>query len=127
MRRRFMRRRIIYTYINTQKNDIAQQIMAMLFHRVLQTKTVSWQVIENQQVCIWQKICLRYFELSQTYFRLCALYFQLSAGTFLPCEKNIFLLETYFPQNLCQSVFLCMQPCFISIQDYLYQKAYRNS
>ena len=47
-----MRRRIIYTYINTQKNDIAQQIMAMLFHRVLQTKTVSWQVVENQQVYI---------------------------------------------------------------------------
>ena len=47
-----MRRRIIHTYINTQKNDIAQRIMALPFRRVLQTKTVSWQVVENQQVYI---------------------------------------------------------------------------
>ncbi len=47
-----MRRRIIYTYINTQKNDIAQRIMAMPCWKSLQTKTVSWQVLENQQVYI---------------------------------------------------------------------------
>ncbi len=63
--------------------------------RSLQTKTVTQQVIENQRVYIWQKICLRYFKLSQTYFRLSPLYFQLSAGSFLPREKNIFSRERY--------------------------------
>ena len=62
----------------------------MLFLRILQTKTVTCQALENQQVYIWQKICLRYFKISQTYFRLSPLYFQLSAGSFLPHEKNIF-------------------------------------
>ena len=47
-----MNRRIIYTYINTQKNDIAQRIMALPCRRVLQTKTVTCQVVENQQVYI---------------------------------------------------------------------------
>ena len=56
----------------------------------LQTKTVSQQVLENQQVYIWRKICLRYFELSQTYFRLSPLYFQFAAESFSPCKKNIF-------------------------------------
>ncbi len=63
--------------------------------RSLQTKTVTQQVIENQRVYIWQKICLRYFKISQTYFRLSPLYFQLSAGSFLPREKNIFSRERY--------------------------------
>ena len=62
----------------------------MSCRRSLQTKTVSGQVLENQQVYIWQKICLRYFELSQTYFRLSPLYFQFPAGTFLPHEKKYF-------------------------------------
>ena len=62
--------------------------------RILQTKTVSWQVVENQQVYIWQKICLRYFKISQTYFELSPLYFQLSAGVFLSC-KNFFLKVGY--------------------------------
>ena len=47
-----MHRRIIYTYINTQKNDIAQRIMAIPFRRVLQTKTVTCQTLKNQQVYI---------------------------------------------------------------------------
>ena len=64
--------------------------------RSLQTKTVSGQVLENQQVYIQQKICLRYFKLSQTYFELCALYFQLSAGSFLQCKKNIFFVKVRF-------------------------------
>ena len=70
--------------------------MAVPCLRVLQTKTVTWQALENQQVYIWQKICLRYFKLSQTYFELCALYFQLSAGSFLPHEKNIFFVKVRF-------------------------------
>ena len=64
-----------------------------LFQEILQTKTVSWQALENQQVYIWQKICLRYFKISQTYFRLSPLYFRLSAGSFLPRKKNIFFRE----------------------------------
>ena len=55
----------------------------MLFLRILQTKTVTCQALENQQVYIWQKICLRYFKISQTYFRLSPLYFQFAAGSFL--------------------------------------------
>ena len=43
---------------------------AELCRRVLQTKTVTRQALENQQVYIWQKICLRYFKISQTYFEL---------------------------------------------------------
>ena len=62
----------------------------------LQTKTVSGQALENQQVYIWQKICLRYFKISQTYFRLCALYFQFAAGSFLPSKKNIFFVRGHF-------------------------------
>ena len=58
--------------------------------KILQTKTVSGQALENQQVYIQQKICLRYFELSQTYFRLSPLYFQFAAGSFLPHEKKYF-------------------------------------
>ncbi len=58
---------------------------------ILQTKTVSGQAPGNQQVYIWQKICLRYFELSQTYFRLSPLYFQFTAGSFFT-RKKIFLL-----------------------------------
>ena len=108
-----MRRRIIYTYINTQKNDIAQRIMALPFSMVLQTKTVSWQVFENQQVYIWQKICLRYFELSQTYFRLSPLYFQLPAGSFLTTQKNIFFRDRHILYKtfyiwFCAGAFLLM-------------------
>ena len=78
-----MRRRIIYKYTP--------------FRESLQTKTVSWQALENQQVYIWQKICLRYFELSQTYFRLSPLYFQFTAGTFLPRKKiKIFFAGQFF-------------------------------
>ena len=56
----------------------------MLSRILLQTKTVTCQALENQQVYIQQKICLRYFKISQTYFRLSPLYFELSAGSFLP-------------------------------------------
>ena len=63
---------------------------AVFFRRVLQTKTVTCQAFENQQVYMQQKICLRYFKISQTYFELCALYFELSAGSFLPCKKIFF-------------------------------------
>ena len=45
---------------------------------------------------MWQKICLRYFKLSQTYFGLSPLYFQFAAGRFLPHEKNIFFAGDYF-------------------------------
>ena len=58
--------------------------------RVLQTKTVTRQALENQQVYMWQKICLRYFKLSQTYFELSPLYFQFAAGSFLLCKKKYF-------------------------------------
>ena len=83
----------------------------MVFRRSLQTKTVTCQALENQQVYIWQKICLRYFELSQTYFRLSPLYFQFTAGSFLPRKKNIFLrrkqiLSKTFHGRFCTGPFL---------------------
>ena len=56
--------------------------------KVLQTKTVSGQALENQHMYTWQKICLRYFKLSQTYFRLSPLYFQFTAESFLPYQKK---------------------------------------
>ena len=84
---------------------------AVLFHRILQTKTVSRPVLENQQVYIQQKICLRYFELSQTYFRLSPLYFQLSAGSFLSEQKNIFFARRYFSQNLSPPFFRRRRSC----------------
>ena len=66
----------------------------MFCRRSLQTKTVSGQVLENQQVYMYQKICLRYFKIclryfkiSQTYFRLSPMYFQFAAETFLPHKK----------------------------------------
>ena len=43
---------------------------AVFYSRVLQTKTVNCQALENQQVYMLQKICLRYFKISQTYFEL---------------------------------------------------------
>ena len=67
-----------------------------LYIQVLQTKTVSGQALENQQVYIWQKICLRYFELSQTYFRLSTLYFQFAAGSFLTMQKIFSFFEGQF-------------------------------
>ena len=70
---------------------------------VLQTKTVTRQALENQQVYIWQKICLRYFEISQTYFRLSPLYFQFAAGSFLSCK--IFFEKFVRRLNFCPSVF----------------------
>ncbi len=32
---------------------------SLFYRKVLQTKTVTCQALENQQVYMWQKICLR--------------------------------------------------------------------
>ena len=54
---------------------------------------------------MWQKICLRYFELSQTYFRLSPLYFQFPAGTFLLSKKIKYFFNKQFRQKASVGLF----------------------
>ena len=82
-----------HTHLRTEKQKPHSVKPAMLSLRILQTNTVTQQVVENQQVYIQQKICLRYFKISQTYFRLSPLYFQFPAGSFLLHEKKYFFLR----------------------------------
>ena len=79
---------------NSQKNKIRKRTQkrkpAVPCRESLQTKTVTFQAIDNQHVYMWQKICLRYFKISQTYFRLSPLYFKFPAGSFLRVRKKYF-------------------------------------
>ena len=97
-------------YDSVSSGSLQQQKISTHCGQAKQTNTVSGQAPENQQVYMWQKICLRYFKIclryfkiclryfkiSQTYFRLSPLYFQFTAGSFLPYEKNIFFRGELF-------------------------------